>query len=324
MPQIRYQGHAYLLEAGETVLEGLERQGVALPSSCRAGACQSCLLRAAVGTPPLQAQAGLKDTQRAQGYFLACQCRPSGDLDIEAPAAGQVGCTARVVGKMPLNGAIVRVALQPERPLDYRAGQFVNLVREDGLSRSYSLASVPGLDPNLDVHVQRLENGRMSGWIHGSLEVGDSVQLHGPLGECFYLPGRPEQTLLLIGTGSGLAPLWGIARDALRQGHTGPIHLFHGSRHRAGLYLVDELRALAQSHANFHYTPCVSGEAAAGDIAAGRASELALAAFPNLKDTRLYLCGHPDMVKTAKKKAFLAGASLADIYADPFELAPAA
>ena len=49
---------------------------------------------------------------------------------------------------------------------------------------------------------------------------------------------------MLAGAGTGLAPLYGIARDALAQGHTGPVWLFHGGVDLRGLYLAEELKAL--------------------------------------------------------------------------------
>ena len=52
----------------------------------------------------------------------------------------------------------------------------------------------------------------------------------------------------------------------------------------------------------------------------GRAADLALAAHPDLTGWRVFLCGHPGMVKTSKKLSYLAGASMADIYSDPFEI----
>ena len=124
--------------------------------------------------------------------------------------------------------------------------------------------------------------------------------------------------LLLIGTGCGLAPLYGIVRDALDHGHSGPICLFHGSSTHDGLYLIDELRHLAEHYANFFYTPCISSEPVRKGFAAGRAEQVALDTMKSLKGVRLYLCGHPDMVRETKRKAFLAGASLKEIFADPF------
>jgi NAD(P)H-flavin reductase len=66
--------------------------------------------------------------------------------------------------------------------------------------------------------------------------------------------------------------------------------------------------------------PCLSGEDVPHGYVAGRAHDVAFQQIPNLKNWRLFLCGHPDMVKTAKMKAFLAGASMKDIYADAFNV----
>ncbi|HHH36205.1 MAG TPA: 2Fe-2S iron-sulfur cluster binding domain-containing protein, partial [Gammaproteobacteria bacterium] len=320
MAILRFQGREYGCRSGETVLECLERHGLSPPSSCRSGVCQTCLMRAESGEVPETAQKGLKDTLRARGYFLACVCKPRADMAValaDDQAAHRQGAT--VVGKESLADGIVRLRLLPASPLAYHAGQFVNLIRDDGLVRSYSLASLPEADgAELEFHVRHVPGGQMSGWICEDLEPGMTLTVEGPLGDCYYLPGAPDTPLLLVGTGTGLAPLWGILRDALARGHEAPIHLYHGSYEAGGLYLVESLRALDAAHDNFHYTPCVDeGDENAG-FAIGRADRQAMAAHPDLKGWRVYLCGHPRMVETMKRQAFLAGASLGDIYADPF------
>jgi len=87
--------------------------------------------------------------------------------------------------------------------------------------------------------------GVMSQWLRWAEK--QPITLRGPFGECFYFDNELERPLLLAGTGTGLAPLLGVTRAALAAGHRGPIHLYHGSRTRAGLYLFDELRALAEA-----------------------------------------------------------------------------
>ncbi len=149
------------------------------------------------------------------------------------------------------------------------------------------------------------------------------MQISAPLGSCFYLHDAPQQPLLLIGTGSGLAPLIGIVRDALAQQHTGDIYLYHGSHDAAGLYLIDELREMAGHYPNFHYVPCVSDTDASTQYQAGRAMEIALVAHSDLAGWRVFLCGNPNMVKTTRKKAYLAKAAINDIYADAFLAADA-
>lgn len=204
---------------------------------------------------------------------------------------------ARVHGIDVLNSDIVRVRLCWPVALDYRPGQYINLFLDATLLRSYSLASVPGSDADLHLHVRRLPQGRVSGWVHDELRAGNDLDISTAMGACFYVPGNDEQGLLLIGTGCGLAPLYGILRDALQRGHRGPIRLYHGSRSAQELYLVDELRELAARHANFVYTPCVSGTDVPPGFTPGRATRAALADTPKLTDWRAYLCGHPDMVR---------------------------
>lgn len=324
MVAIRYADDRFELHERESVLDGLTRHGVPVPSSCRSGVCQTCLMQATEGTPPEAAQRGLKETLKQQNHFLACVCHPVEDLAVALPGEAGAAIPATVRGLELLTEDIMHVALESHAPIDYRPGQFINLLRGRGLSRSYSIASVPDRDEHIHLHVRKLAGGRMSGWIHDELRPGLTVELQGPAGDCFYVPGHPDQPLLLIGTGSGLAPLYGIVRDALDQGHSGPIRLFHGSRDIRGIYLTDELRALAREHSNFDYVPCLSGPQVPTGFFAGRVHDVALRENPDLRDWRLFLCGHPDMVKQAKKRAFLAGASMKDIYADAFHVSLAA
>lgn len=319
MTKITFAGVDYSCNPGETVLEALLRQGAEPPSSCRSGSCQTCMMRAVAGTPPADAQKGLKPTLQHRGFFLACICKP--EMDMTVAVAGEEALpriATTVVEKSMLNSQIARLRLRPESAIDFQSGQFINLHRPDGLIRSYSIASLHN-EGVIELHVERVANGRMSGWLHDDVRAGDNIEIDGPHGDCFYLSEKPQQNLLLIGTGSGLAPLWGIARSALEHGHQGEIHLFHGSRSPEKLYLVDELRALASQHGNFFYTPCVSGENSAG-FTAGRANEVALQRFPKLGGWGVYLCGHPEMVNNTKRDTFLAGANFQDIYADPFTI----
>ncbi|MEE9253411.1 MAG: FAD-binding oxidoreductase [Pseudomonadales bacterium] len=241
-------------------------------------------------------------------------------MTIAPPDDGAVFSPATVTTVDVLAPEVRRIVLQPATPLFYHPGQFLNLRRSDGVVRSYSIASVPRLLEPIELHIERQPGGRFSSWVFESLCAGEVVDFQGPNGSCFYVPGRPDTPMLLVGTGTGLAPLIGIARDALHDGHRGPIHLYHGSRSSAGLYLRDWLSREADRHSNLHYVPCLSGKTAANGCRAGRADDNALADFPDLTDWRVYLCGYPPMVHGMREKAYLAGASLGDIYADAFEL----
>lgn len=313
MPLIVYEGQDYVLHDKETVLDGLLRHGVNAAFSCRSGACQACMMRASKGSPPTAAQHGLKDTLKAQGYFLACQCIPAEDLEI---GAVHVEVPAKVTGKNRLNESVMRLSLSPLSLFDFHAGQYLQLVRHDGIIRSYSIASLPGED--IELHIERVPNGMMSSWVFDELMANDEVQIRGPVGDCFYVPGNPHQPLLLVGTATGLAPLYGILRDALQHQHSGKIHIIHGSTSAERLYYRNELTALSQQMANVQYQPCVLHGESGDGITVGDIQELVLGLTASFKDWRVYLCGNPELVFALRKKIFMKGASMKDIFSDAF------
>jgi NAD(P)H-flavin reductase len=281
-------------------------------------------LKASSGELPARAQAGLKDSWKARGYFLACSCVPEADLDVSSPDADlRFAASIRSIRK--LSSDVVEVRLIPDTHIDFRAGQYVTIVRADGLARSYSIASLPD-EGELELHIRRVPNGAMSGWFHDTAQPGERVTVIGPSGECFYVTGREDQPLLLAGTGTGLAPLYGILRDAIARQHRGPIYIFHGALHAGGLYLVDELREIAGSHSHVSYIPSIlRGEPEQGFVV-GALDKAIADRVPSVGGWRGYICGDPGIVQSLKMKLFLAGMASRDIHADAFipAAAPAA
>ena len=327
MGSVRYAGNEYPCMEGESVLQTLTRVGVRIPSSCSAGICQTCMMQAMHGTPSAKSQESLRLPQREQGLFLACVCKVGSGEVLEAALPGAAirpASRALLVAREALNSDIYRLVWEAEMPAPCRPGQFVNLTRDtDGLTRSYSVASV--CFNTLELHVRHLTGGAMSGWLTRELPLGGTCTLQGPNGSCCYTPGNPEQPLIMVGTGSGLAPLYGIARSALDAEHRGPITLYHGSYRSEGLYLTEELQRLSAAHNNFRYVPCADvaqGDTGIQGLQQGRVDLIAAAENPKPAGSKVYLCGHPDMVKSARKKLFLAGVNMADIFADPFVLSP--
>jgi NAD(P)H-flavin reductase/ferredoxin len=309
-------------QSDETVLEALLREEVNISYACKKGTCHSCLVRSPDTVPPAAAQVGLKNTLKKQNHFLACMCHPEQDMRIKLPDQSDFYTEGTVVVNEMLNRNTLLLIITFKDAFEFNAGQFVNLQRTDGLTRSYSIANIPQASNTLEFHIRRLPGGRFSEWLHDDIKVGDTIAVSEARGHCFYLPERNEQGILLVGTGTGLAPLAGILTDALAHGHTGPIYLFHGSREAEDLYRIDEMRQLSEQHPNFHYFPCISSSHVPEGFSHGRAHDVALATLADLKDWRVFLCGHPDMVNQMKIMTFLKGASSADIYADAFLVTP--
>jgi NAD(P)H-flavin reductase/ferredoxin len=321
---IEYQGCRIDLQPGQTVLDGLLSSGLDAPHSCSAGHCITCVARAVGTQPPPGSQTGIKAAWRALGLFLTCRAIPTQDM-VVAPI-GDLGLEVRatVTELERLSHDVVRLRLVTDSPFEHHGGQFVTLIRSDGLARSYSTANVPGRDAFLELHVREVANGAMSGWIARDLRPGDRVAIRGPAGECFYLPGRSEQPLLLVGTGTGLAPLQAILQEALRQDHAGRIVLLQGAVDERGLYLVEELAQLARAHPHVEYLRCLlRGEPRPG-VEVGELAQILHARIPSLAGWRVFLCGHPELVHDLRRRAFLWGASLKDIHADAFVTQPCA
>lgn len=319
MTRIKFDEQTFETEGTETILNTLLRNNIQVPYGCRAGVCQSCLMRSLDNPPPEKSQVGLKDTQQKQNYFLACLCEPEKDMSVVLPNAEVPWLESEVIEKRELSTNVIFLKLKSKEPLAFFAGQFVNLRRNDGVIRSYSIANIHNGEHELEFHIRILPNGQFSRWVSDELQVGMPLSFSHAQGDCHYVEGNTEQSLLLIGTGTGLAPLYGILRDALlTHKHQGEIHLFHGSRDASGLYLEEKLMALTQKYPNFHYTPCLSGEVNSEKYTKGRANEIALQTFPKLNGWRVYLCGQPEMVLHSKRAAYLQGASLKEIYADAF------
>ena len=316
MAHIVYQDSQFESLPDESVLDTLLRNNIHIPNSCRAGLCHACLMRCVKGDVSAEAQKDLKPAQKEQNYFLACQCKTKQDLEVVLPDNEDIFISALLVDKQQLSPSVWQFRLETAVPVFYHAGQFINLKKDADCIRSYSLSSLPSKDDFLEIQVHILPDGEMSQWLFNNFNIGQHIDIEGPNGHCYYT-NTPDSPLLLLGTGTGLAPVYGIARDALHQGHQGEIHLYHGAASADELYLHKQLNALATEHHNFHYYGCVHESDIEG-IYPEHAPDLAMANHKSLKDWKVFLCGAPEMVQKYSKLAFLGGANMKDINSDPF------
>jgi ferredoxin-NADP reductase len=120
-------------------------------------------------------------------------------------------------------------------------GQYyvLRLTAEDGYtaSRDYSVASVPGSDV-IDLTVELLPDGEVSGFLHEVVEVGDELEVRGPIGGWFAWDG--SSPALGIAGGSGVVPLMAMLRVSRSQS-VSDFRLLVSARHPADLYYADEL-----------------------------------------------------------------------------------
>ena len=317
MPTIHWQDQAIQAPAGQSALDALLNAGVVIPNACRAGACQSCLVRAKAGELPPQAQAGLRDDQRARGEALACRLPVSEGLHLEPAGplsiAGELVLTRRA---HPTESVAV-LHLLPPPGLRPRAGQLIHLIREDGLSRPYSVASLPD-DTLIELHVRQVPGGRMSTTLCDTAAIGARFGVRGPFGDCTLRDGEQDRPLLLVGVGTGLAPMLGLARDAHAQGWRAPVTLIQAGLNEPALYQPNALITLAAAWPGLIWRRVVLQGPAAEGVEVGDVVEAARVSYAATPNARVYLCGDAAVVNRLRRALFLAGASLSALHADPF------
>ena len=134
-----------------------------------------------------------------------------------------------------------RLAL--ERPSPFRAGQHyvVRLTAPDGYtaSRSYSVASAPDDSGEIDLTVELLDDGEVSGYLHEVVQAGDHLEVRGPIGGWFVWDA--DAPALLVGGGSGLVPLMSMLRLARRLDRSHLVRLVVSVRSPADLYYAHEV-----------------------------------------------------------------------------------
>lgn len=307
MPEVTVADRHFTVAVGSNLLDALNQSGVAVPYSCRAGSCHACLVQCVAGDVRDSRPDALSPTQRDQGWRLACQCQVVEDVRIHTFDPQRDGQAARVAAADWLGPNILRLRITPERALRYRAGQHMVLWLGE-IARPYSLASLPEEDRFLEFHLDCRQAGQFVDAAR-SLGAGDPIRL-GELrgGALHYDPDWRDRPLWLLAAGTGLGPLFGILREALRQQHQGPIHLVHVAHDAAGHYLDKPLAALAAKHRNLTVELLTSAQAPSAR------AKLRLAS----RQTLALACGHPERVEAFAKRLYLAGLPRNQLLADVF------
>lgn len=191
----------------------------------------------------------------------------------------------------------------------HRAGQHVDvrLTADDGYQteRSYSVASAPERT-QVELTVERLEEGEVSSYLVDTLRVGDPLELRGPIGGHFAWSVPDGGPLMLVGGGSGIVPLMSMIRhraaasEALRQQL--PARLLYSSRSWSELIYRDELARLAAADRSLQVIHTITREPPPGWTGLRRRIDTAMLAeivWPLASRPHLFVCGPTSLVETA-------------------------
>ena len=324
-------GDVVEVEEGQTILDACLRQGVWLPFACGHGTCGTCKIQVVEGEAEIgnASPFALMDMERDEGKVLACCATPESDLVIEADIDVDPDFRgypiedfdATVVAIDDLSPTIKGVQFALDHPMQFQAGQYINL-HLPGVegARAFSIANKPSDDSVVELHIRRVPDGAGTGYIHESLQVGDTLQMSGPYGQFFVRKSAPEDLIFIAG-GSGLSSPQSMVLDLLEHGDARKITLLQGARNLSELYNRELFEQLAQQHENFTYVPALDAPLEEDNWTgfSGYVHEAAIDHFGGqFSGHKAYLCGPPPMIDAAITALMQGRLFERDIYMERF------
>ena len=325
------------VEDDESILDAALRVGLNLPHSCKAGHCSSCrahILKGAIRYPkgrPL----GLMAEEERDGLVLLCQARaadheltievreirpPSLDLTIRS-------LPCRVERLVPLAPDVMAVFLRlpAAESFAFLAGQYLDVMLPHNRRRSFSIANPPHASDLIELHIRRVASGEFTEQVFsGGMQAKTLLRIEGPLGQFWFREESPRPAVM-IGGGTGYAPLRAMLRHLLERGDRRPLHVYWGAQAKVDLYEDARLAEWCARHPNLKYTPVLS-KPLPSDAWSGRTGWVHLVALEDyrdrLADIDVYASGPPAMVEAVKKEFIALGLPASQLFFDSFDYAP--
>jgi len=330
---ISNSGGSFDASADESLLDAARDASLNLPHSCKGGNCGACkarLLRGEIHYPH-GAPLGLSDTEAAEGMILLCQAYARCDLVLEtfeiraANSGAQRRLPSRIERMVPLSYDVMGVFLRLPIAEDFRfaPGQYIDILLPGGRRRSFSIASPPHDARPLELHVRHVPGGEFTDRLFHDDMQSSLLLIEGPLGRFVYRPhAGPAPPMLLIGGGTGIAPLLSILRHVIDNHIERDMQLYWGVRAEADLYAQTTLDALSRRAASLRYAPVLSEAPPQWGGLTGWVHEAALQGIDDLASYEVYAAGPPAMIEALQREYAVRGVSPDRLFFDSFDYAP--
>ena len=330
------QGTKYDCEATETLLQAAMRQDIGLEYGCRRGLCGKCMGTLIEGSVHYAEKfKALEKCDPEKNQILYCSAIPDSDLVIQStlidPANTDTGsnpvssvvrtpCKVTALNKLCHDVMQMMIKLPDAINPAFKAGQYLDFILPDGERRSFSIANAPRPDKLIELHIRHVSGGEYTAYIFDRMQAGEILRIELALGS-FYLRENSQRPIIMMGGGTGFAPLKGMIEEAIKLGIKRPVHLFWGVRTERDLYLPELPDQWEQQLENFRFTPVLS-EPATGSAWQGETGFVhhsVLQHYPDLSSVDLYMSGPPVMIENAREAFLQAGLSRQHMYSDAFE-----
>jgi Na+-transporting NADH:ubiquinone oxidoreductase subunit F len=322
-----------VVTGGSPLLFTLMNKNIFVPSACGGkGTCAECKVRVMEGGGPLlPTETPYLDKEELENNVrLACQVKVKEDTKIEIDESLFLIHEFRVrVEKIeeltPDIKGIDFMILSPEEGITFKSGQYVQLqippykLSRTAEYRAYSIASSAEDHQHIKLVIAKVEGGIVSTYVHDYLKEGDEVTIRGPFGEFFLRESHRD--ILLIATGSGLAPIMSILHQIERENIVRKAILFFGDRRPHDIYFREQISKWEKTMDHFTFIPVLSRttEEDRWEGEKGRVTDLIQKYIPDNDIVDVYLCGSLAMVDTSAQLLRQKGIPEASVFFDKFE-----
>jgi CDP-4-dehydro-6-deoxyglucose reductase len=220
-------------------------------------------------------------------------------MQMESPPAKAVEMPVLSINRLDAGVLLLKID-GAAHPIRYREGQFVSIELPNGDLRPCAPAQPCDPDGQLELHLRLRPDDAMAHWLARGVEPGDRLRLHGPYGDCVWRPAASDEPVIMLATGTGIAPLHAMLMRELANYGDAPISLYWGGRTLSDLYLLEHFERLARIAPRFTFIPVLSRAAPRWSGARGHVQQVAAQRHPDLRNGRVYACGAPAMVRDAR------------------------
>lgn len=223
---------------------------------------------------------------------------------------------AQVKSITPLNHFVSEVVLQPAQPVDFKPGQYLQVVMSPDDKRPFSIANAPSSDGMLRLHIGASEQNPYAMEVMHRFENEDEIEIEAGCGDAWYRETR--HPVILLAGGTGYSYTRAILEHILALPDMPDVSLYWGARSADDLYEHQHLLAMTKQHASFHYYPVLESPASDWTFDEGLVHEAVLGRIPAFTSQRVYVAGRFEMARVVKQQFIARGLRQTQLFGDAF------
>jgi len=216
-----------------------------------------------------------------------------------------------------LTDTIKRIVLIPDSPLNFIAGQYLQIVMGDNDKRPFSIANAPRADGVIELHVGAEPGNQYAGQVIDNMIENGVIKVEGGLGEAFLKPSDAQTTILLAG-GTGFSYTLSLLQQLLSKPLEAPVQLYWGTRTINDMYAFDELVILEQEHPLFTFIPVIELPEKDWQGKTGWVHQAVLKDIPDLATYQVYVAGRFEMAKVVRDDFIKQGLPITSLFGDAY------